>query len=391
MRPDVVGMAVPAEVVIGRQNVRAVGPDQPDEPASGLVEVGLPERAGVEVPDPAHHVRVAIAEVLPFRDTEVGHRRFELGRPDLAEATMVVRGVHLWNDDLPELAACAGDEDDTVAVADRLGHDAAGPDRLVVGVGVGGHEGEGHRGILAADPYLRREDAGSGEAHPDPVIGAIGSRLRLVMRQPAAGGPDAPGAGDAIPGGEALPEIDFVAYTSDERLSGKVRLDASRLSDMLNAHDEFVLVDALAERLPRGGSLVVSEILVRRDELPLVHASGPRGDRTMRIPTEPHRIVLRAGRYLVAGRLHSGPGEDPLASLRARRPMVPLTYATIEFRRGGDIVREPTGTIVVNREHVDWVRMGVPLADGAEVPWVPTRHTRRDEDHEVPGTAETAS
>ena len=222
------------------------------------------------------------------------------------------------------------------------------------------------------------------------MIGAIGSRLRLVMRQPAPGGADTPGPADAVPAGEILPEIDFVAYTSDERLSGRVRLDASRLSDMLNAHDEFVLVDALAERLPHGGSLVVSEILVRREELPLVHARGPRGDRTLRIPTEPHRIVLRAGRYLVAGRLHSGPGEDPLASLRARRPMVPLTYATIEFRRGGDIVREPTGTIVVNREHVDWVRIGVPLPDGAEVPWVPTRRGGRDGHTRTPGAAETA-
>ncbi len=209
------------------------------------------------------------------------------------------------------------------------------------------------------------------------------------MRQPGPGGSDAPGGTTAEGGRETdgLPEIDFVAYTSDERLSGRVRLDASRLSDMLNRHDEYVLVDALAERLPHGGSLVVAEILLRRSELPLVHAAGPRGDRTLRIPTEPHRIVLRAGRYLVSGRLHSGVGEDPLASLRARRPMVPLTYATIEFRRGGEIVREPTGTIVVNREHVDWVREGVPLPDGAEIPWVPTR---RPHPGELATEAETA-
>jgi hypothetical protein len=202
------------------------------------------------------------------------------------------------------------------------------------------------------------------------------------MRQPGPGGPDARPTGiDGDPGSEpgALPEVEFVAYTSDERLSGRIRLDASRLSDMLNSHEEYVLVHALAERLPHGGSLLVAEILVRRSDLPLVHASGPRGDRTLRIPTEPHRIVLRAGRYLVSGRLHSGVGEDPLASLRARRPMVPLTFATIEFRRGGEIVREPTGTIVVNREHVDWVREGVPLADGAEIPWVPTRRVHPDD------------
>ncbi len=215
------------------------------------------------------------------------------------------------------------------------------------------------------------------------VMGSLGSRLRLVMRQPGAGvgaGEPGPGVGPEVgPDADGQPEIAFVAYTSDERLSGRVRLDASRLSDMLNDHDEYLLVDALAERLPRGGSLVVSEILVRRGELPLVHAFGPRGDRTQRIPTQRHRIVLRAGRYLVSGRLHSGRGEDPLASLRARRPMVPLTDATIEFRRGGDVVQEPSGTIVVNREHVDWVREGLPLPGGAEVPWVPARRPVADE------------
>jgi hypothetical protein len=213
------------------------------------------------------------------------------------------------------------------------------------------------------------------------VIGAIGNRLRLVLRQPGSTGSDAPPE-SAADGGD-LPEVDFVAYTTDERLSGRVRLDASRLSDMLNTHDEYVLVEALAERLPLGGSMVVSEILVRRGELPIVHATGPRGDRTQRVPTQTHRIVLRSGRYLVSGRLHSGPGEDPLASLRARSPMVPLTYALVEFRRGAEIVREPSGTIVVNRELVDWVREGVPRDDGADVPWVPGRRPTTDEVQET--------
>jgi hypothetical protein len=234
------------------------------------------------------------------------------------------------------------------------------------------------------DPYLRPEDTGAPWRHPLGVIGAIGSRLRFVLQQPAA--PDAAesrGWGEETDG---LPEVNFVAYTSDERLSGRIRLDSSRLSDMLNAHDEYILVDALAERLPQGGSMVVPEILVRRSELPLVHATGPRGDRAQRVPTETHRIVLRAGRYLVAGRIHSGPGEDPLASLRARSPMIPLTDSLIEFRRGSEIVREPGGTIVVNRELVDWVREGAPRPDGAEVPWVPGRTGRHDE----PGEDEAA-
>ena len=195
------------------------------------------------------------------------------------------------------------------------------------------------------------------------MIGSIGLRLRLVLRQP--GPPDrASAAMDAVD----LPEVDFVAYSTSERLSGRIRLNSARLTDMLNAHQEFVLVDALAERLPEGGSMVVPEILVRRNELALVRAGGPRGDRALRVPTTKHQLMIRSGRYLVSGRLHSSAGEDPLAALRARDPMVPLTDATIMFRIGPDIVEEPGGTIVVNRDLVEWVRKGELDARSLDLP-----------------------
>jgi hypothetical protein len=194
------------------------------------------------------------------------------------------------------------------------------------------------------------------------VIGSIGSRLRLVLRQPGAR--HSAGSIDAAD----LPEIEFVAYSTSERLSGRIRLDASRLTDMLNAHREYILVDALAERLPEGGSMVVPEILIRRHELALVRVGGPRGDRALRIPTAKHRVVLRSGRYLIAGRLHSNHGEDPLAAIRHREPMVPLTDASIMFRVGVDIVEEPAGTIVVNRDLVEWVREGELDARTFDVP-----------------------
>lgn len=195
------------------------------------------------------------------------------------------------------------------------------------------------------------------------VIGSIGSRLRLVLRQPGPGG-----RGPGVDWAADLPEIDFVAYSTSERLSGRVRLDSSRLTDMLNAHHEYVLVDALAERLPDGGSMVVPEILVGRHELALVRAGGPRGDRALRVPTTQHQLVLRTGRYLVAGRLHATGGDDPLAALRLRDPMVPLTDAAIMFRVGPDIVEEPGGTIVVNRDLVDWVREGALDARSLDLP-----------------------
>ncbi len=48
------------------------------------------------------------------------------------------------------------------------------------------------------------------------------------------------------------------------------------------------------------------------------------------------------------------------------------------------------GTIVVNRELVDWVREGVPLGGGAEVPWVPARGNVRDASDEQPVETESA-
>jgi hypothetical protein len=180
------------------------------------------------------------------------------------------------------------------------------------------------------------------------VIGSIGTRLRLVLRQPGFAG--------ALEG--TPPSIEFVAYSTSERLSGRIRLDSARLTDMLNAHVEFVLVDALAERLPDGGSMVVPEILLKRHELALVRVGGPRGDRTRRVKTAQHHIVLRSGRYIVAGKIHSALGQDPLAALRSRGSMVPLTDAAILFRSGSDIVEEGSGTIVVNRDLVEWVKEG---------------------------------
>ena len=98
-------------------------------------------RQRVAIAEPAHHVRVAIAQVLPLGHAQEAHRALELGGTELAEPPVVVGRVHLGDDDLAQLAAGAGHEDDAMAVGDGLGHRPAGPDRLVVGVGVDGHQG----------------------------------------------------------------------------------------------------------------------------------------------------------------------------------------------------------------------------------------------------------
>ena len=158
-------MPVAAEVVVGGDDIGLVATDEPDETAGGLVEVGLPERARIVIAGATHHVRVVVAEVLPLGDAQHAHGPFQLDGPHLPEAPVVLRGVQLGDHDLAHLAAGAGDEDDATTLGDGLRHRAAGPDGLVVGVGMDGHEsgdvgGLGRRGRgFAHDGMLARSRA----------------------------------------------------------------------------------------------------------------------------------------------------------------------------------------------------------------------------------------
>lgn len=188
------------------------------------------------------------------------------------------------------------------------------------------------------------------------MIGSVGNRLRLVFRQPGVPAP--------IPETETLdvPELEFVAYAEDGFLSGRIRMDSARLSDMLNEHDEYLLQDVLAEQIPDGVTTLIAEFLVRRDELLLVHATGPRGDRELRTRTIARAMTIQTGPYLVTGDVHTSAGIDPLLFFRRRRPMVPLTNASIQYSTATGPVCRDVDAIVVNRDLVDWVRVAEPGA-----------------------------
>ncbi|MCI0583603.1 MAG: hypothetical protein L0227_12075 [Chloroflexi bacterium] len=190
---------------------------------------------------------------------------------------------------------------------------------------------------------------------------SISSRLRLVLRQSEGG------FVVAGPGEDGLQEVELVAYAAHGRLSGRIRLDRARLSDMLNDHDEFQLDGVMAMRLPEGHSRVIREMVVQRSELFLVHAGGPRGDRAQRTTTVPRAITVKCGPYSVTGDVHSPPGIDPLRFFERRRSMVPLTDAVVEYRTARGPVKETVEVVVVNRDLVDWVRRAVVVAPPAPV------------------------
>jgi len=183
------------------------------------------------------------------------------------------------------------------------------------------------------------------------MIAGIGAVLRLVLHN----GPAEPVEADAA-ADQRQPEVEFSAYAEDCRLSGRIQLDAERLTDMLNDHDEVALVDVVVESLADGTSSRLPEFTVRRDELLVVEATGPRGNPGRRRRAHRHPLAVRLGPYEVRGLVHLVPGADTLDAVRRRRPMVPLTDASIAYERDGAVVQHRERTLIFNRECADWIR-----------------------------------
>jgi len=164
-------------------------------------------------------------------------------------------------------------------------------------------------------------------------------------------------------------EVAFVAYGEDCILSGRTMLDADRLSDMLNNHDEYALVGVTVERLDGGAPILVDEIVVQRDELFMVQASGPRGDLRRRQHTTRQHLAVKMGPYQIRGFFHGVPGNDPATAIARRKAMVPLTNARITCERDGDPWEGQADVLILNRDQIDWLVEIEP--DRAEFPVLP--------------------
>jgi hypothetical protein len=184
------------------------------------------------------------------------------------------------------------------------------------------------------------------------MISRLPRRLRLgftdVQPDPAAEGTSAP-------------VVEFVAYGEDCILTGRAVLDAGRLSDMLNDIDEYLVSGLVVERFDDTMPFELDdEIAIPRDEVYLVHASGPRGDVARRHRTTPHHLAIELGPYRVRGFFHALPGADPVVALRRRKVMVPLTDAHVEYTFHGERRETTVETVIVNREQIDSVAIAEP-------------------------------
>jgi hypothetical protein len=153
------------------------------------------------------------------------------------------------------------------------------------------------------------------------------------------------------------PLIGFDAFSIDQRIFGWVRLSADRLTDLLNAHEEIEVDNAQIEQLTDARVASIDRIVVNRDRLIAVRAGGPQGDPARRQRLRLHPLVVRAGLYRIGGYLHARPGVAPLAEVRDRPKMIPLSSAWLEYRVGGGRKAQWVGTIVFNRDKTDSIEV----------------------------------
>ena len=145
-------------------------------------------------------------------------------------------------------------------------------------------------------------------------------------------------------------QIDFVGYSDDCTVEGKIELECSRLADMLNDRATIVVHDAILVSTADGRSTRFDELEINRDELGIVVASGPRGDPQRRLATKPNEVKMKLGPYSAAGYMHAPATANPVRGLGRRPVMVAVTDATIEYDYCDERVSQWYRTILVNRE-----------------------------------------
>jgi len=186
----------------------------------------------------------------------------------------------------------------------------------------------------------------------------IGRRLASIL-DPRAVSPGPSGALRSAPDASEVPApsplVDFLAYGDDSLVVGRIRLTRSRMTDLLNEGTVLELTDVVVERLSDGQAFELRDLPIARDELILVQAAGPRGDAALRQRTRAYPVAVTVGPYRVRGQLHAIPGEDPLAAIHHRPPMVPLTDAWVDRPEGGGAGEGEArrlGTVVLNRDRM---------------------------------------
>jgi hypothetical protein len=145
-------------------------------------------------------------------------------------------------------------------------------------------------------------------------------------------------------------QIDFVGFSDDCRVEGKVDLADARLADMLNSSAKIIVRDVTVVSTLDGHTQAFDKLEIGREELDIVVASGPRGDPKRRLATKPNGVTMKLGPYCAEGFMHAPPTANPVRGFSRRPAMVAVTDAVLEYQFCDQPVSEWFRTLLVNRE-----------------------------------------
>ena len=145
-------------------------------------------------------------------------------------------------------------------------------------------------------------------------------------------------------------DIEFVGFSGDCRVEGRVELEDSRLADLLNRHKTITVRDVTLVSTLDGHTQEFEKLEISRDELDIVVASGPSGDPKRRLATKPNGVTMKLGPYCAEGFMHAPPTANPVRSFDRKPAMVAITDAVLEYQSCGQPVSQWFRTLLVNRE-----------------------------------------
>ena len=205
---------------------------------------------------------------------------------------------------------------------------------------------------------MNDERSGNGRPAADGVATLIDPRpdARSAIEDHARPETDAP----------RRPEVELIG--KDLRLSGQVETGRfERLSDLVNTLDGFQLHEAVVmTRLGKEIGLGFPELYVRLDDISIVGQAGsrpaPDGAR-IRIPKEPHLLIVMTVAHLVYGSAHVHPEASLATFLEADEPrFLPMTGVSVRWLGdGGVAARYPFA--LIQRRHIIGVATHI---DGSE-------------------------
>ena len=147
-------------------------------------------------------------------------------------------------------------------------------------------------------------------------------------------------------------QIEFSAFADDYTIRGEVALEGERLADFLEAAHDIEVSGLKLRALDDGREHDLPSAMVRREELCVVVAAGPRGRADRRLRTRSHPMRAIVGPYAVVGYFQTLPTADPWTMLQ-RRHVVALSPARISFDVAGERVEETHEALLLLRSAGD--------------------------------------